>query len=214
VIKKIKITFLLDENNNWIENFIRSKFKNKNKKFIFKISKNFKKVNKQDLVFILNYTKILPTQFLKKNHLNLVVHESGLPKGKGFAPVQWQILNNKKKIPVCLIEAVQKFDSGDIFEKTFFKLKGDELNAEIREKQANAAIAIIKKFLSKFPKIKRRSQVGKSTYFKRRYPKDSELNINKSLKNNFNLLRIADNEKYPAFFTYKKKKYFIKIFLK
>ena len=69
MIKKIKITFLLDESNNWIENFIRSKFKNKNKKFIFKISKNFKKVNKQDLVFILNYTKILPTQFLKKKSL-------------------------------------------------------------------------------------------------------------------------------------------------
>jgi len=30
--------------------------------------------------------------FKLKNKLNLVIHSSDLPKGKSFAPIQWQIL--------------------------------------------------------------------------------------------------------------------------
>ncbi len=210
--KKLKITFLLDKNNDWIQKSIKKTFLNNQNKYFFSIKKNYKKVINQDIVFILSYTKILPKSFLKKNKLNLVIHASNLPKGKGFAPIQWQILDNKNKIKVCLIEAALKVDSGPILEENYLKFKGNELNDEIREMQSNISIKIIKKFLKKYPKVKKKSQIGKSSYYKRRYPLDSLLNINKSIKKNFNLLRIVDNEKYPAFFTFKKKKYIIKIF--
>ena len=59
---RYKITFLIDKNNDWIEKKIKNLFKNNNKYF-FKIEKNFKKIIKQDIVFILNYTKILPKSF-------------------------------------------------------------------------------------------------------------------------------------------------------
>ena len=208
--RKYNVTFLIDKSNDWINKYLKKSFL-KNYKFNFKISKNFKKIKNQDIVFILNYTKILPKSFLIQNRLNLVVHASNLPKGKGFAPIQWQILNNKKNILLCLIEAVERVDSGSIIEKKSIKFKGYELNGEIRHIQGNETIKIIKKFLNKYPKFKRKKQSGKSTFFRKRKPEDSELNINKSLKKNFNLLRIVDNEKYPAFFYYKKKKYIIKI---
>lgn len=208
--RKYSVTFLIDKSNDWINKYLKKSFL-KDYKFNFKISKNFKKIKNQDIVFILNYTKILPKSFLIQNRLNLVVHASNLPKGKGFAPIQWQILNNKKNILLCLIEAVERVDSGSIIEKKSIKFKGHELNGEIRHIQGNETIKIIKKFLNKYPKFKRKKQSGKSTFFRKRKPEDSELNINKSLKKNFNLLRIVDNEKYPAFFNYKKKKYIIKI---
>ena len=151
---------------------------------------------------------------VKKNKYNLIIHESNLPKGKGFAPVQWQILKNKKNIPVCLIEAENKVDSGKIFEKIFFKLDGTELYDEIRKKQAKATFSIIKRFLKKFPKIFSKKQIGKSTFYRRRYPKDNLLNINKSIKENFNLLRIGNNELFPSHFHYRSIKYIIKIFKK
>ena len=210
--KKIKITFLLDPKNNWMEKYIKKNFLAVNKKFQFKISKNYQRVFKQNIVFILGYTKILPNNFLKKNNLNLVVHESNLPKGKGFSPVQWQILKNQNKIPICLIEAIETVDSGPILAKSSFNLEGNELNEEIRLKQAVATIKIIKKFLKKFPNFSQKKQVGLPTFYKRRYPKDSLLDLNKSLKNNFNLLRIADNLNYPAYFIYKGKKYILKIY--
>ena len=209
--KKINITFLLDKNNSWIEKFIRDKFKKKSKKYNFSISKNFRNVKRQDIVFILGYMKVLPENFLKRNEMNLVVHESDLPEGKGFAPVQWQILQKKNKIPICLLDANNKADSGDIYEKNFIKLKGYELNGEIRKRQAIATIKIISKLLKKYPKFKKIKQSGKSTFYKKRGPQNSMLNINKSIKANFNLLRVVDNEKYPAFFIFKKRKYFLKI---
>ena len=208
--RKYKITFLLDKKNDWINNYVKKNFINNNK-FNFKISKNFRKIKNQDIVFILNFTKILPKSFLIKNQLNLVVHASNLPKGKGFAPIQWQILNNKNKIPICLIEADEKFDSGSIIEKNYIKFEGHELNDEIRHIQGNETVKIIKKFLNKYPKFKKKKQVGSSTFFKKRNSDDSKLSLNKNLKESFNLLRIVDNEKYPAFFIYKKKKYIIKI---
>lgn len=43
--------------------------------------------------------------------------------------------------------------------------------------------------------------MGKESFYPKRSPKDSELDINKSLNEQFNLLRIASNEDFPAFFT-------------
>ena len=60
--------------------------------------------------------------------------------------------------------------------------------------------------------MKLKKQKGKGNFNKRRTKKDSEININKSIKSQFNHLRICDNDKYPAFFKYKNNKYLLKIF--
>jgi methionyl-tRNA formyltransferase len=212
-MNKLKVAFLIDKNNNWIENRIHDFQKSLNKsKFLSKVFKDYKKINDYDLVFILNFTKILDKNFLKKNKLNLVIHSSNLPEGKGFAPMQWQILKNKKYIYNSLIEAVEKVDSGNVYlkEKMFFK--GNELYNDLRTIQSESIIQLIKKFLKRYPNIKPKIQFGKSTYFRKRKTADSELNINKNIKNLFPLMRIANNDKWPLFFKYKNKKYILKIY--
>ena len=110
-----------------------------------------------------------------------------------------------------MFEASSKIDGGNIYYQSFFKLKGNELSDEIRSLQAKTTISLIKKFLNKRIN-KTYKQKGKSNFLRRRSPKDSELNINKSIKDQFNLLRVVDNERYPAFFLHKDTKYLIKIF--
>ena len=206
-----KICFLFDKKNLWLKNFfLKKKFKNNNL-LRFKFSENYKNIKNFDIVFILGYTKLLNKNFLKKNKLSLVVHESNLPHGKGFAPVQWQILKGKTIIPMCLIKAEINADSGDIYEKIYFKVSHTDLYDQIREKQAAATIRIIKKFLKKYPKIKAKKQKGKETFFKKRKKSDSKLDINKSIKEQFNLLRICNNNQWPAHLFYKNKKFIIKI---
>ncbi|HGG0417971.1 TPA: hypothetical protein ACJFE8_002771 [Clostridium sporogenes] len=39
-----------------------------------------------------------------------------------------------------------------------------------------------------------------------------KLDINKTIKEQFNLLRVADNEKYPAYFMFNNKKYIVRIY--
>jgi len=210
--ERYKITFLLDKTNLWFENQLRSYNFGLDKKYIYKISKNFKNIKNQDIVFPLSYTKILPEKFLNDNKLVLIAHCSQLPKDKGFAPLQYQILRNKRKIYISLIKAVKKVDAGTIAMQDKFYLDETELSEEIRTKQGLAILKIIRKFLIKFPKIIFKKQIGESNFNKRRWPRDSELNINKTIKNQFNHLRINDNENYPSFFKYKSIKYLIKIY--
>ncbi len=209
---KYKVTFLLDKSNLWFEKQLKNFNFKLDKKFIFKISKNQNNVKNQNIVFPLSYTKILPESFLKKNELVLIPHPSKLPKDKGFAPIHYNILKKKNKMFMSLIKAVSKVDAGPIYLQNSFKLSGTELSDEIRKIQGKQILNIIKKFLTKYPNIKSKKQIGSGNFNKRRYPKDSELNINKTIKQQFNHLRINDNELYPSFFYYKKQKYILKIF--
>lgn len=168
--------------------------------------------NDYDIVFILSYFHIIPEQYLKKHKHNLVVHESDLPKGKGWSPLFWQILEGKKKIPIVLFEASRGIDEGDIYIKDFILFEGHELHDEIRKKQAQKTIELCLRFLEEYDKLNAKKQKGKSTFYEKRTTIDSELNIDKSLKSQFNLLRIVDNENFPAFFYCRGQKYKINIY--
>ena len=113
---------------------------------------------------------------------------------------------------MSLIKAVKKVDEGPILLQNHFYLDGTELSDEIRKIQGDQILKKIKKFLINYPKINLKNQKGKGNFNKRRHPKDSELNINKNIRQQFNHLRINDNEKYPSFFNFKGKKYIIKIY--
>ena len=142
------------------------------------------------------------------------MHASKLPKDRGFAPVQYQVLRGKNIIDISLLEAAKEVDTGDIFLRDKFMLDKDDLSNEIRKKQAKAMLNIIKKFLDKYPKLKRNKQKGTSNFNKRRYSDSNQLNINKSIKSQFNILRIANNEDYPAQFKIHNKNYILKIYKK
>ena len=210
--KLYKVTFLLDKSNLWFEKKLKNYNFKLNNKYIFKISKNPNKIKNQDIVFPLSYTKILPMSFLKKNNLVLIVHSSKLPKDKGFAPLQYQILKNKNKFYMSLIKAEEKVDAGPIYLQNSFVLNGTELYDEIRNIEGMEILNIIKKFLVKYPPVKSKKQIGKGNFNKRRHPKDSQLDVNKTIKQQFNHIRINDNEFHPSFFYYKGQKYIVKVF--
>ncbi|MCP4482323.1 MAG: methionyl-tRNA formyltransferase [bacterium] len=168
--------------------------------------------SKYEIVFILSYFKIIPEKYLIKHKHNLVVHESELPKGKGWSPLFWQILEGKNKIPIVLFEAASKMDNGQIYFKDYVDLIGNELNKEIRKKQVHKTIELCVTFLSSYKTLTLQQQKGMPTYYKKRTEKDSELDINKSIKEQFNLLRIVNNRDYPAFFSIHGKKYILNIF--
>lgn len=208
-MKKAKVAFLLDKNNKWILNRLKkTKYKNILKA---KIYWDLRKINNYDILFIINYTKIIPKQNLKQNQFNFVVHGSDLPRGKGFAPLQWQILENKKKITFSVININEKIDGGNLILKDKLMLNGLELYEELRDLQANKIFQMINHVISIFPNIKQAKQKGKSTFYRKRTKLDSKLDINKTIKSQFNKLRVVNNEKWPAFFYYKNKKFIIKI---
>ena len=70
---------------------------------------------KYTLVFILSYFNLIENKFLIRNAHNLVVHESDLPRGRGWSPFFWQILEGKYEIPVVLFEAGKGIDDAGIY---------------------------------------------------------------------------------------------------
>ncbi|RUO71566.1 methionyl-tRNA formyltransferase [Pseudidiomarina salinarum] len=164
------------------------------------------------ITFLLGCTKLISEKDLKKSQHNLVVHESALPKGKGFAPVAWQILEGAHEIPVSLIEALpNKADAGNIWLQDSIYLKGTELCSEWRRLQGECSICLCLKAVDDYQNIKPVKQQGEETFYPRRTPIDSELNVHDSLSSQFNLLRVVDNQHYPAFFYHDGKKYVLKI---
>ena len=206
-----KVAILLDQQNLWIKPHL-SGFELSRQNYEISIHENLEDVFDFDIVFILGYTKKIHLKQLKKNKLNLIIHESALPQDRGFSPIQWQVLQGKNEIVVSLIEAVEALDEGDIFEQTLLKLNGSELFPELRQKQAEATLQLMNKFLFSFPKITRKKQHTGGTFNRRLQDSDHELDINKSINENFNILRIGDNEKWPTYFWRDGKKFILKIY--
>lgn len=162
------------------------------------------------IVFMLSYFRAVEKKYLELHKHNLVVHESDLPKGRGWAPLIWQVLKGRNRIPVVLFSVNEGIDEGDIYIKDHITFRGHELHDEIREKQAKKTMELCMKFIGK--DIKPRKQAGRPSFYRRRRPADSELDINKTIRRNFDLLRIVDNDKFPAFFRYKGNKYILRIY--
>lgn len=210
--KKIKVAILYDNYNDWIKKKLNFDFISFKKKYKFKIFYDYKKIKNYDLVFILGYTKILKAGFLKKNKLNLVIHESDLPKGKGFSPVQNQIKDGKTKIKINLLKANKKPDSGIIYENLWMNIPKYKLYDEIREIQAKASKQLIIKFLKKYPFNKGIKQKGRSTYYKKLTHKDDEISIHKNIYQLFDQLRVNNYKQFPNYFFIHGKKIYLKIY--
>lgn len=206
------VQILIDNINSWIIPYALNLKKILIDKFNYKVDiKHYSdEVNKGNVLLILGCEKKFTK--LDYNNYNLVVHESDLPKGKGWSPLTWQILDGKNRIPITLFEAKKEIDSGEIYFKDFIELDGSELNTEIKKKQGEKTIELIIKFFENYDQIKSYKQEGKSTFYSRRHKIHSELDIDKSIKDQFNLMRVCDNERYPAFFWRNNKKYILKIY--
>ena len=155
-----------------------------------------------DFCFLLGCEKIVGREILELNNHNLVVHESLLPMGKGWSPLSWQILEGSNQIPVVLFEATEGVDSGMIYLKDYLNFYGHELIEELRLAQAEVTLRLCNHFVKSFPEVLNlsQSQSGEDSFYPRRRPEDSRIDPNRTLAEQFNLLRVVDNERYPAFF--------------
>jgi len=176
------------------------------------IAHDSKQIKKGDTLFLLSCEKIFKRTELNKH--NIVIHASELPTGKGFSPMTWQILEGKNEIPLTLFEANSKIDSGKIYFKDKIQLNGGELIDEIRKLMADKICTLVIKFINNIDCLRSTDQIGGDSFYRRRRSSDSFLDINKTINEQFNLLRVVDNERYPAFFRRDNTEYIVKIYKK
>jgi UDP-2,4-diacetamido-2,4,6-trideoxy-beta-L-altropyranose hydrolase len=171
------------------------------------------KVSEGDFCFMLSCGEIVSSDILNRNKNNLVVHGSALPQGKGWSPLSWQIIEGAESILITLFEATDNVDSGMIYLQEKMQFQGHELIDELRQQQAEATMRLCKQFVAQYPSIldQSRKQNGESTFYSKRTPSDSQLDPNKTIAEQFNLLRIVDNKSYPAYFDLNGTRYILKV---
>ena len=166
-----------------------------------------------DICFYLSYGRIVDASILARHKNNLVVHASNLPQGRGWSPLTWQILEGKNRIPVALFEAAEAVDSGLIYRQAELEFSGLELIDELRGAVSRATQELCRYFVREYPTVVRTGipQRGEPTYYARRRPKDSQFDVDRPLREQFNLLRTVDSKHYPAWFELENKRFALKV---
>jgi len=212
----MKITLLLDNPNSWYLPHARTLLASLQRTHDAALIHRAADIPAGDIAFFLSCERIIPASLRARNTHTIVVHSSPLPKGKGWSPLTWQILEGKNEIVNTLFEAADAVDAGPIYMQNTMQFEGHELLPELHDIQGKAVNELVVSFLAACPDILKRGmpQTGEETFYTRRRPQDSELDPNKTIAEQFNLLRSADNETYPAFFHHRGRTYILKIYKK
>ena len=166
-----------------------------------------------DVCLLLSCGRLLSAEQLALHRHNLVVHESALPQGQGWSPMTWQILEGASRIPITLFEATAAFDAGPIYLQQEIELQGHELVEEWRALQAQATLELCLAWFDCYQEVVAAAQPQNSeaSHYRRRRPADSQLDPERSLAEQFNLLRVVDNQRYPAFFDWHGRRYGLQV---
>lgn len=157
------------------------------------------------LIIVMGWRTMIPTEVLKIPRRGVVaVHESLLPKYRGFAPVNWAIINGERMSGVTLFYLDKGVDSGDIVAQRKIPITSTDTGFTLYEKTKNASVEILMDYLEDIkkgiaPRIKQNEE--EATYTASRIPEDGEISWSDSTKDIYNLIR-ALSDPYPGAFTY------------
>lgn len=162
-----------------------------------------------DLLLLVSCTEIIRRPIRDKYKTSLVIHASDVPHGRGWSPHVWQVLEGKNEITVTLLEAADPVDSGAILAQQVMTLEGHELANEINAKLFAAELNLMEFACENFGHFQPRPQPNHEppSYYRKRTPDDSRLDPHKSIAEQFELLRVADAKRYPAFFDFRGYRY-------
>jgi methionyl-tRNA formyltransferase len=154
---------------------------------------------KPDLILWYGWSWIVEETFVN-NYKSIMLHPSPLPKYRGGSPIQNQIINGEKIGAVSLFKMNVGIDTGDIYQQLPMSLSGtiSDIFKRISDLGFAGTVNILEGNYTLVPQDN-----SKSTFFKRRTPKDSEITIeeikNKSSEYIYNKIRMLDDP-YPNAF--------------
>lgn len=151
------------------------------------------------ILFLISCGQIITKGDRDRYKKTLVIHAADLPRGRGWSPHIWQLIEGKTSFMLTMLEAEDKVDSGDIWHQIEITVPKHFLYDEINRVVFDGECHLMDWALENFDSVKPRKQIGEPTYYPKRTPKDSELDVSKSIAEQFDLMRISDPDRYPAF---------------
>ena len=154
-----------------------------------------------DILFLMSVGEIIKRDVREHYRATIVIHPSDLPRGRGWSPQVWAIAAGATEIVVTAIEAVDQVDAGPIWAQVRFPVARHELVDEIHATLFAAEVALMDEVLARLDSAQPQPQATEgASYHRKRTPEDSRIDPERSIAAQFDLLRICDPDRYPAFF--------------
>lgn len=159
---------------------------------------------KPDLIVVVAYGKILPTEILRAPRLGCVnVHASLLPKYRGAAPINWAIVNGEQTTGVTTMFINEEMDEGDILLQKETEIKSNEIASELSERLSSLGASLLIETIEGLEKdtvSPRPQDHAKATYAPLLKKENGLINWNQSAKEISNHIRGL--QPWPIAFTH------------
>jgi methionyl-tRNA formyltransferase len=155
-----------------------------------------------DLLFLISCSELVSRSTLEKFRHAVLIHASDLPKGRGWSPHIWELCAGAEEITVSLLAVEDEVDTGAIWKKLRVPISKSALWDEVNQLLFEAELKLMDFAVDNFDSvdIKPQDATRESSYYRRRTADDSRLDPHFSIASQFDLLRVCDPNRYPAFF--------------
>ena len=135
-----------------------------------------------DFFVVVAYGKILPKEILDIPKLGCInIHASLLPEYRGAAPIQWSIIDGKKKTGITTMLMDEGLDTGDILKQYELPITDDETGGSLFDKLAILGGEAIADTIANFDSITPTPQGEATTEYAKMISKQmGEIDFNKS----------------------------------
>jgi methionyl-tRNA formyltransferase len=166
-----------------------------------------------DILLLVSCEEIISAKDRATYGVCLVLHASDLPRGRGWSPHIWELAAGAPFITLSLLEAEEKVDKGRIWKKVQIPVVSTALWDEINHLLFTAEVQLINFALDAYGRIQPQEQPKdiEPTYYRQRTPQDSRIDPNQSLADQFDLIRVCDPHRFPAFFELRGQRFKLKI---
>lgn len=166
------------------------------------LHRNTRSLTGGDILFLVSCTELISAQERKRYRETMILHASNLPIGRGWSPHVWAILDGGTELTITLLRCEDAVDSGAIWAQEKIRIPKTALFDEINTTIFMAEMSLMSNGVQLVGANKQpRPQPDISpTYYPRRTPEDSNLDPECTLASLFDQIRVADPQRYPAYF--------------
>lgn len=164
-----------------------------------------------DVLFLISCTEIVRPEDRSKYTHSLVIHGSDLPMGRGWSPVLWGVGLGQNHHVISLLNVADPFDTGEIWKKESIDFRGDELYDEINARLFECEASLMSWFVDNGLTAIPVPQTGESSYWPRRTDEQNCLDVNRTLAEQFDQMRVCDPHRFPAFFDFRGTRYYVRL---
>ncbi len=160
-----------------------------------------------DVVFCLGWRTLIPTDVLAAAPLGgIAVHDSLLPKLRGFAPTNWGLLLGHDKLGATLFQLTDSVDAGDVYFQRAITPEPAESYQSIQRRIAEISVDLFDAYLDAAkvaPPVGTQQDDSQATYTCARNPTDGEIDWTASSDSIARLVRALGSPAPGAFTFYR-----------